>query len=361
MELPHKSLSLKEAIANLAYKLAEGTSVAIIAIVEFKELIEGLSSEDLKHKIFGLHILQKNEPLSLEDVFVKIDKGLCVKRAASHVTNILNKNIANEILEIKLDSAKRHSETNQCLVLFTIVQDVNEGLKFIKKYLHHLSEEELLKVVKEKNHDKNSIVHIAARDPDDHRRVLEILTLIEPKHRLEVVQELNCNGDPLTHILADRDDKYASFSEMLSLLPPEDRLQAINTKDHLSGNSILHSMAILSISIEGLIITLESLPKEARLEAIKTKNDDDLSLLDILVKNSKEESLQVILSIVPEAKSEIENLRRQKTINASEYSASFINTMTKANAEAEDAIPNKKSTGTDNETKKQWVMPQKKK
>ncbi|MGQ3888608.1 hypothetical protein ACQUW5_06190 [Legionella sp. CNM-1927-20] len=363
-ELQHRALNSKEAIANLAYKLTEGTSNALIAIIEFKELIDGLSDNELKNKILGLSINVRNDQVSIGDILSKIDKGMCVKRAAQQITKILNDHIANEILEINLDSARDQNKYNQCLILYTIVRDIDEGLKAIKKYLQPLSKEELLKVVTEKNQDKNSLLHIAARDPNDNRRLLEILNLIDPKHRLAVIKEVNCNGDPLIHLLADKSDNFASLKEALSLIPPEDRLQAINAKDRLNGNTILHNMAMLRESPEGIVFTLESLPKEMRLKALQTKNEDGHSLLDILVKNSNERSLQAILNIVPEAKTEIDALTQGNKANASECSASFINVMAKNNAASgnhSNSTLDKTIKGEDKEEKKRWIMPQRKK
>ncbi|WED44284.1 hypothetical protein [Legionella cardiaca] len=362
-EISHRALNFKEAIANLAYKLSGGISTALIAIVEFKSLIDSVTDNDLKSKILDLRIEIRNEIVTLNDVLSIMNKDICVKKLAQQTTKILNENIANQILESNLNSVSQN-ERNPCLILFTIVQNVEEGLKGIKKYLLPLSQEELLNVIKERNHDQNSLLHIAARDSNDNRRLLAILTLIYPRHRAEVALEQNCNGDPLIHLLADKNDKFASLKEFLSLVPPEDRLQAINAKDRLNGNPILHNLATLRDSPEGIVITLESLPTEMRLEAIRTKNDDGYSLVDILVKNSNEKILQAVSDLVPEAKTEIEELMQRKKMNASEYSASFINTMGKTNNASEENLsknnPDKTATA-DSESKKRWVMPQRRK
>ncbi|OCH97011.1 hypothetical protein A8135_05095 [Legionella jamestowniensis] len=352
------TLTFKEAIANFAYKLSAGSSDALIAIVEFKELIDNVTDSELKDKILGLSINVSDKPVSLMDVLLKINKGMCVKRAAHQITKILNENIANDLLEINLDSAKKQNAPNQCLILFTIVQDIDEGLKAIKKYLNPLGQEKLLNVLKEKNYDQNSLLHIAARDSNNNQRLLAILMLIDPKFIAEIAQERNCNGDPLIHLLVDKNDKFASYKELLSLIPSDDRLQAINAKDRLNGDPILHNLATLRNSPEGMMITLESLPKEVRLEAIKTTNEDGNSLLDILVKNSNEKCLQAILAIVPEAKTEIDELISKKT-KASEYSASFINTMTRMNNTSGESPSknNQNTTSTGSESKTRWVMP----
>ncbi|GEM_PF-5461715 len=353
----HHTLTPKEAMALLAYKLEEGGQYntynvdasisAIEACAVFREYLDMLPIE-ISKLLLELTTASRHGSISLNKILIQLSIGNCVETAAHQINSILNHNVSNKILDYKplneVQELSKIDKINLCLALFTTIHDVNDGLQNINKYLGSLSEEDFINAAKTKNFNGDSILHIAASD-SDHRRITSILTPIDPKKRLSTIIQKNNSGNNVMHIAA-MTDNLESFKAILFLIPENERLKAIK---EVTNN---------------LSSVLYLIPKERRWEIVNEKRDNEISLLDIAFRNADCLILEYISYFLPnEYQADISKLIKLSEPATSNHSSLFKNDVTLSDKNSPNMISSQCNISEigDLPKKPQWTMPRKKK
>lgn len=295
MRSSQTTLTPKEAISKLAYKLREGCSIytgqqdasvsALIAFIEFRDYLYSLP-EDIRKQIWNLKMdtSVKNIFISLGETFTDLLNINCIEIASGRFTIILNENLSNTILEYAhpsntLANTENDNNPSPCLISLTIIKDEADNIKEINKHLKDLSKEHLSKVLNEKNFDGNTLLHIIARDKGS-ECLKAMLALIPNEQLAELIQIKNSKGDTVLHTIANKKEgSYDLVSLILSSLPIDKRLQAIIEKDNF-GYPVLNNLTS-NLTSEQLQDILNLLPKEARSQAIMTSNNFKNTILHV--------------------------------------------------------------------------------